>query len=159
MTLAEGEQLIHEGAVSVGWGRGWLMLTDRRLVLLNRAKTQTLRLIDLADVRGVGRTANILWIQAIIAIVPPIVMLMRNALGVRLRDGRTSVFGASNPELWVDHIRRTCEPGSGGSLETVGLPYGKAAAVTAVGLALGFALIGGGTGNLGSAAPGADQSS
>ena len=148
MTLAEGEQLIHEGAVSAGWGRGWLILTDRRLVLLNRAKTRTLRLIDLADVRGVGRTANIQWIQAAIAIVPPIVLLLRNAIGVRLRDGRTPVFGASNPELWVDHIRRTCEPVSRGALGTVGLPYGKAFAVTAVGLVAGTLLVGAASGGL-----------
>ena len=148
MTLADGEQLIHEGAVSAGWARGWLVLTDRRLVLLNRARSRTLRLIDLADVRGVGRTANIQWIQAAIAIVPPVVLLLRNAIGVRLRDGRTSVFGASNPDLWVDHIRRTCEPGLVGALGTVGLPYGKAFAVTAVGLVAGTLLVSAASGGL-----------
>lgn len=148
MALADDERLIHEGPVSAGWGRGWLMLTDRRLVLLNRAKTRTLRLIDLGDVRGVGRTANIQWVQAALAIAPAIVMLLRNAIGVRLQDGRTSVFSASNPDLWVDHIRRTCEPESGGSLGTVGLPYGKAVAVTMVGLIAGVLLVGAASGGL-----------
>lgn len=143
MNLADGEQLIHEGPVSAGWGRGWLMLTDRRLMLLNRAKTQILRSMDLDDIQGIGRTATVSWVQAALPIMPLIALGLRNAIGVRLRDGRIVTFGANNAELWVDRISRAWHDASGaaGHLEGVAPPFAKAAAVTGLGLAAGAALV------------------
>lgn len=163
MNFADGERLIHEGPASAGWGRGWLRLTDRRLTLLNRAKSQTIRSIDLGDVRGIGRTASISWVQAAIPIIPLVALGLRNAVGLRLRDGRTITFGATNAELWIDRIGQAWRDAGGdaASLEHVSLPIAKAAAVTGLGVAAGATLVvllGGAEGQLASDAPASARS-
>lgn len=104
--LQDGEATMHEGPTSVGWGRGWLTLTDRRILLQDWGRSQVLRSIELADIIGYGRTARVGWLQAVVPVVPLISLAMRNALGIRTQDGRTTVFVVRNPDLWIDRMKQ-----------------------------------------------------
>lgn len=133
--LLDGEMMLHEGPANVGVGRGWLTLTNRRLLLQDWRRTRMLRSVEMSNVIAYGRTVQISWLQALVPIVPLIALALRNALAIRTQDGRTTVFVVRNPDLWADRIASgaaVTEPSAAGGIS---LPVVRAIFTAVVGFA------------------------
>lgn len=152
--LLDGETMLHEGPANVGVGRGWLTLTSRRLVVQDWRRTRMLRSVELSDVIGYGRTARISWLQAFVPILPLISLALRNALAIRTRDGRTTVFVVRNPDLWADRIARGAAVTEASAAGGISLPVVRAIFTAVVGFA-GWAAVAAASGQFtGLAGPG-----
>lgn len=111
--LEGGEKELYDGYANridlFGGGGGRLVLTDRRLLFTDRRKTCIGDSMPLSDVLHVGRASGVtVWSPALL-----FTLLLKGAVRVTLRGGRSQRFAISAPDRWIgliDECRKSARP-------------------------------------------------